>query len=51
MQGHGHMSVNFESGEHYAGSYTFNGTMEGHPQNMTYNFEGRWISADCGNVK
>lgn len=51
MQGHGHVSVNFDSAEHYAGSYTFNGTTEGHPQNMTYNFEGRWISADCGSVK
>jgi hypothetical protein len=51
MQGRGHLSVNFDSAEHYAGSYTFNGTSEGHPQNMTYNFEGRWISADCGSVK
>ena len=51
MQGNGHLSVNFDSSEHYAGSYTFSGTTEGHPQNMTYNFEARWISADCGNVK
>ena len=51
MQGHGHVAVNFDSNEHYAGSYTFNGTAEGRPQNMTYNFEGRWISADCGTVK
>ena len=51
MQGRGHMSVNFDSSEHYAGSYTFSGTTEGHPQNMSYNFEARWISADCGGVK
>jgi len=51
MQGQGHVSVTFDSAEHYAGSYTYNGTMEGHPQNMTYNFEARWISADCGSVK
>jgi hypothetical protein len=51
MQGHGHLAVNFDSNEHYIGTYTFNGSMEGHPQNMTYNFEARWISADCGGVK
>ena len=51
MQGRGHLSVNFDSTEHYAGTYTFNGTTEGHTQNMTYNFEARWVSADCGNVK
>ena len=51
MQGHGHVAVNFDSNEHYAGTYTFNGTTEGRPQNMTYSFEGRWISADCGGVK
>jgi len=51
MQGRGHVSVSFDSEAHYAGTYTFNGTAEGHPQNMTYTFEGRWISADCGSVK
>lgn len=51
MQGHGHVAVSFDSDEHYSGTYTFTGTAEGHPQNMTYNFEGRWISADCGSVK
>lgn len=51
MQGHGHVAVSFDSNEHYAGTYTFNGTAEGRPQNMSYSFDGRWISADCGNVK
>ena len=51
MNGRGHLSVNFDSSEHYAGTYAFNGTAEGHPQSMTYNFEARWISADCGSVK
>ena len=50
-QGHGHVSVNFDSDEHYAGTYSFNGTVEGRPQNMTMNFEGRWLSTDCGTVK
>ena len=51
VQGRGHVAVTFDSDEHYSGTYTFTGTTEGHPQNMSYNFEGRWISADCGSVK
>ena len=51
VQGQGHVAVNFDSDAHYTGTYTFNGTAQGHPQNMTYNFEGRWIGADCGGVK
>lgn len=51
MQGRGHVAVTFDSSEHYAGNYTFSGTAQGHPQNMSYTFEGKWISADCGGVK
>lgn len=50
-QGRGHVAVTYDSDEHYAGTYAFNGSMQGHPQNITSNFEGRWISADCGSLK
>ncbi|HEX3432243.1 MAG TPA: DUF3617 domain-containing protein [Rhizomicrobium sp.] len=50
-QGRGHVEVTYDSNERYAGTYAFNGTMEGHPQTITSSFEGRWISADCGSVK
>lgn len=51
MEGRGHFSVAYDSDEHYSGSYTFNGTAHGHPQNMTTSFEGRWVSPDCGSEK
>jgi hypothetical protein len=51
MQGSGHVAVTYDSDEHYAGTYVFNGTANGHPQNVSSSFEGRWISADCGSVK
>ena len=51
MQGQGHFAVTYDSGEHYVGTYTFNGSSHGHPANVTNSFEGKWISADCGTVK
>ncbi|MGH6876045.1 MAG: DUF3617 domain-containing protein [Rhizomicrobium sp.] len=51
MQGQGHVSVTYDGDEHYSGNYTFTGSAQGHPQNMTTSFEGKWISADCGSVK
>lgn len=51
MEGRGHVSVNYDSDEHYSGSYSFTGSSHGHPANMTTSFEGKWISADCGSVK
>src|SRR5579862_6038179 len=51
MQGTGHYEATYDSDEHYSGSYSFTGTAHGHPGNMSSNFEGRWISADCGSVK
>ena len=51
MQGQGHVSVAYESDEHYSGTYTFTGSAHGHPASMTNSFEGKWISPDCGTVK
>jgi hypothetical protein len=51
MDGHGHVSVTYDSDEHYSGNYSFSGSAHGHPANMTTSFEGRWISADCGAAK
>jgi hypothetical protein len=50
-QGRGHVAVTYDSDEHYSGNYAFDGTVQGHPQNITSTFEGRWISADCGGMK
>jgi hypothetical protein len=51
MDGQGHVSVTYDSDEHYSGSFTFTGMAHGHPANMTSSFDGKWISADCGSVK
>jgi hypothetical protein len=51
MQGQGHISVTYDSDEHYSGTYGFTGTAHGHPAGITNSFEGKWISADCGTVK
>lgn len=51
MDGQGHLSVTYDSDEHYSGSYTFTGTAHGHPASVSNSFEGRWLSADCGTVK
>ena len=51
MQGTGHLQVSYNGAEHYTGSYNFKGTAEGHPADMTSNFKGDWVKADCGAVK
>jgi hypothetical protein len=48
MQGTGHITVSYDSDTHYAGQMTFAGTAHGHPANITNDFEGSWVSADCG---
>jgi tetratricopeptide (TPR) repeat protein len=50
MQGNGHVSTAFDSDTHYSGQMTFTGTAHGHPVDMTNSFEGKWVSADCGDV-
>ncbi len=51
MHGHGHMSVTYDSPEHYTGKVEFDATVEGQATHMTDTFEGKWISSDCGSVK
>jgi len=51
MDGQGHVSLAYDSDEHYSGSFTFTGSAHGHPANMSTSFEGKWIAADCGSVK
>jgi Protein of unknown function (DUF3617) len=51
MQGTGHLQVIYSTPEHYVGSYNFKGVSEGHPQEMTSNFKGDYVKADCGAVK
>jgi hypothetical protein len=48
--GHGHITVTYDSNTHYAGQMTMTSTAGGQAMNMTNNFEGKWVSADCGKV-
>jgi hypothetical protein len=52
MKGTGHMSVSYDNEEHYTGSVHFTGT---NPRtgdiDMTNEFSGQWLGADCGSVK
>ena len=51
MKGTGHMHVAYSGAEHYTGSYSFRGMVDGHPQDMSSSFSGDWVKADCGAVK
>jgi hypothetical protein len=51
MKGKGHMQIAYDGAEHYTGSYSFKGTVEGNPANLDTSFKGDWIKADCGKVR
>ncbi len=51
MKGTGHMQISYSSVEHYLGSYSFKGTTNGTPMDMSSSFKGDWVKADCGAVK
>ena len=51
MQGASHFTITYDKPEHYSGLSVFKGTVSGHPFSSTTKFEGKWLKADCGNVK
>jgi hypothetical protein len=50
MKGNGAIHVAYRGAEHYTGSYTFRGTTNGAPTNLTTRFKGDWLKADCGKI-
>jgi hypothetical protein len=50
MKGRGHFQVSYDSNTHYSGQISLSGVANGRPTAMTNRFEGRWISASCGNA-
>lgn len=50
VKGEGHIAITYDTPEHYSGSMAFAGSAGGPPLHMTYNYEGHWLKADCGNV-
>jgi len=50
-KGSGHMTVTYDSPEHYSGTMTFTSTADdGTSVAVSQKMEGRWVSASCGNV-
>lgn len=51
MAGIGRTQIAYSGAEHYAGSYSFSGKLDGSRVNSSMNFRGDWVKADCGKVK
>ena len=51
MAGTGHTQIAYRGAEHFAGSYSFSGKMQGRPVSTSSTFRGDWVGADCGAVK
>ena len=49
--GTGTFSINYDSDTHFSGTETTTGTAGGHSATSSASFEGKWISADCVNLK
>lgn len=51
LKGTGQMQISYTGTEHYAGTYSFKGSVEGNPTAMMTHFKGDWVKADCGAIK
>ena len=51
MKGSGQMQISYSGAEHYTGSYSFKGNVNGQPMDSASSFKGDWVKADCGAVK
>lgn len=51
VNGVGDMQISWRGNEHYEGTYSFKGTAEGRPQEMTTHYSGDFVKPDCGSVK
>ncbi len=51
MKGTGVIKGTLNGSEKFSSTYDFMGTMRGQPLNQHHESSGKWISADCGNVK
>jgi hypothetical protein len=51
LNGEGKAQGRFSGGEHFSSTYDFHGTVQGRPVNQHQETSGRWLGADCGDVK
>lgn len=50
MKGEGKVNGTYADNS-FTSTYDFNGTMQGRPVKTRHETSGKWLSADCGNVK
>lgn len=51
MEGVGRAQMSWRGNEHFEGTYSFKGSMDGRPHQMTTRYSGDFVKADCGSVK
>src|SRR5688572_5455513 len=51
MKGEGKAKGTFTGTDRFTSTYDFKGTMDGQPVNQHHDSSGKWLSAECGNVK
>ncbi|HKQ46102.1 MAG TPA: DUF3617 domain-containing protein [Rhizomicrobium sp.] len=51
MEGVGRSQMSWRGTDHYEGTYSFKGRMEGRAHAMTTRFTGDFVKSDCGAVK
>jgi len=51
MKGEGKAKGTFAGTSSFTSTYDFKGTMNGQPVTQHHESSGRWLAADCGNVK
>jgi Protein of unknown function (DUF3617) len=51
MKGEGKAKGSFSGDSSFASTYDFKGTMHGQPVDQHHETSGKWLSADCGNIK
>jgi hypothetical protein len=51
LKGNGKSTGHFSNGENFTSTYDFKGVAHGRPVNQHHETSGKWLSADCGDVK
>ena len=51
MKGEGKARGTLTGNDHFSSTYDFKGTMQGKPVTQHHESSGRWLAADCGDVR
>ena len=50
-KGTGNLQITYANPKHYTGSMVFSGMAHGQQVHLKYQYDGRWLSSDCGKIK